>query len=312
MYKHLLVPLDGSTLAETVLPTVSYLARTLGAMVTLVHVIERDASPQIHGERHLTEPAEAASYLDEIAARALPAGIAVERHVHTSEVGNVARSIVEHVGELAPDLIVMCTHGSGGLRGWLFGSIAQQVIAMGTTPVLLIQPAEENAQAAISYRQILAPIDGDPEHEQGLPTAAALAAACGAALRLIMVVPTWGTLSGTSAATSRLLPSATMALLNVTQEAAEDYLRTRVAQLEGSGVSTTVAVARGDPAVVVADAAAQIKADVIVMGTHGKSALDAFWSGSTTPRIADRTNVSLLLVPVRRPAESDLTPRSQP
>jgi nucleotide-binding universal stress UspA family protein len=301
MFKHLLVPLDGSPLAEAVLPTVSYLSRALGATVTLVHVIERDAQPQIHGERHLTEPAEAIVYLDAVATRMFPADqqSRVKRHVHTSEVGNVARSIVEHVDELTPDLIVMCTHGSGGLRDWIFGSIAQQVVALGVTPVLLIQPEREDADAEVAYRHIVAPIDGDPGHEQGLPVAADLAAACNATLHLIMVVPTWDTLSGPRAATRRLLPSATVAILRVAQEAAEDYLQTKVEQLRSRGVQATMAVARGDAALVVADAAAELCADVIVMGTHGKSALDAFWSGSTPPRLADRTRISLLLVPIQ-------------
>ena len=65
----------------------------------------------------------------------------VERHVHGGEVDDVARSIVDHVAELGPDLIVMCTHGRGGLRGFMFGRIAQQVVGLDRTPVLLIPPA---------------------------------------------------------------------------------------------------------------------------------------------------------------------------
>src|SRR5664280_859501 len=113
MFKHLLVPLDGSRMAEVSLPAAVSLARTLGAAVTLFHVIERDAPQDIHGERHLTSPEEARGYLDEVAARFFPADIPVERHVHVGEVNDVARSIAEHVGELCPDLIVMCTHGRG-------------------------------------------------------------------------------------------------------------------------------------------------------------------------------------------------------
>ena len=59
MFKHLLVPLDGSPLAEAALPAAAYLAQKLGASVTLLHVIEQDAPQEIHGERHLTDPDEA-------------------------------------------------------------------------------------------------------------------------------------------------------------------------------------------------------------------------------------------------------------
>ena len=60
MLKHLLVPLDGSRLAEAALPAASFVAGRLGARVTLLHVIERDAPQEIHGERQLSEPEEAA------------------------------------------------------------------------------------------------------------------------------------------------------------------------------------------------------------------------------------------------------------
>ena len=53
MFKHILIPLDGSRLAETVLPAGVYLAGVLGSTVTLLHVIERDAPQEVHGERHL-------------------------------------------------------------------------------------------------------------------------------------------------------------------------------------------------------------------------------------------------------------------
>ena len=136
MFKRLLVPLDGSSLAESVLPTVVYLAQTIGASVTLIHVIERNAPPEIHGERHLTNSADACTYLASVTDQVFPAEVKVEQHVHSSEVKDVARTITEHVDEFESDLIVMCTHGRGGLRDWLFGSIAQQVIALGPTPIL--------------------------------------------------------------------------------------------------------------------------------------------------------------------------------
>ena len=109
MFKHLLVSLDGSRLAEAALPAAVSLAGTLGARVTLFHVMERGAPQEIHGERHLTSLDEAGAYLDEVSARFFPAGMPLERHVHGSEVNDVARSIAEHVAELRSDLIVMCT-----------------------------------------------------------------------------------------------------------------------------------------------------------------------------------------------------------
>lgn len=298
MFKHLLVPLDGSRLAEAALPAAAYLARTLGAAVTLIHIIERDASGEIHGERHLTTPDEACAYLTEVAGRAFPPGTPVERHVHTVGTADLPQSILDHVEELAPDLIVMCTHGSGGLRDFLFGTIAQQVIARGDTPVLLIRPEERAGRRPFTCRRLLVPLDGNPEHEQGLPVAAGLARASGAGLALVFVVPTRGALSGQEAATGVLLPSAMRAVLDLAQQDAAQYLLKRADALQATGLTVKAAICRGEPAAAIAAAAEAEGADVIVLGTHGKVGMDAFWAGSISPKISGRSKLPLLLVPV--------------
>jgi len=111
MFKNILVPLDGSKLAEASLAPAAFLAQTFKSPVTLLHILEQDAPAEVHKERHLTQPDEAEAYLKE-AARAFPAGVKIETHVHTLPVADVVGSIVEHaVTEFRPDLIVMCTHG---------------------------------------------------------------------------------------------------------------------------------------------------------------------------------------------------------
>jgi nucleotide-binding universal stress UspA family protein len=297
MFKRLLVPLDGSSLAESVLPTVVYLARTIGASVTLIHVIERNAPPEIHGERHLTNSADACTYLAAVTDHVFPAEVKVEQHVHSSEVNDVARTITEHVDEFESDLIVMCTHGRGGLRDWLFGSIAQQVIALDTTPTLLVQPTPAGGAPAFNCRHMLVPLDGDPDHERGLPVASGLARACAAQLHLVMVVPTLPTLPRQQAAAARLLPGTTTALLDLTQQRAEAYLDNWVTKLQA--VAVTAEVGRGDPVEIIVRTARQVHADLIVLGTHGKKGADAFWSGSVTPKISGRSRRPLLLIPVR-------------
>jgi nucleotide-binding universal stress UspA family protein len=298
MFEHLLVPLDGSWLAEAALPAAAYLAETLGAGVTLVHVIELDAPQQIHGERHLADPDEASVYLAELAGRAFPTGVRVEWHVHTAPQRDVARSIVAHVDELAPDLIVMCTHGRGGLRTWLFGSIAQQVLALGTTPVLLIQPSVTEAAPSFTCRKLLVPLDGNPEHEQGLAVAAGLVEPCQSQIHLLRVVPTLATLASQQAASALLLPGTTSALLDLDQAGAEQQLKHVVQELEAQGLWATTEVRRGDPATVITEVARQENAGLIVLGTHGKTGLEAFWSESVAPQVASRLRAPLLLVPV--------------
>jgi nucleotide-binding universal stress UspA family protein len=302
MFTRILVPLDGSRLAEASLDAAAHLAETLSLAVTLVHVIEYHAPNEIHGETHLTTEKDARIYLNEVASHAFPAGINVDLHVHTSEVKDVAGSIVDHVQELKCDLVVMCTHGWGGIRSWLFDTIAQQVINLGTTPVLLIEPRTSGVSPAFACRRLLVALDGNPDHEQGLPVTIDLARGCQADVHLIMVVPTRKELSMEQAATAMLLPGSTSALLDLSETSANEYLDRQVNTLISEGLSVTAEVHRGDPAKTIIRTARRIGADVIVLGTHGKTGMDAFWSGSLTPLVSSRSHLPLLLVPVTKTA----------
>jgi len=212
----------------------------------------------------------------------------------------VARSIVGHRDNLAPDLIVMCTHGSGGLHRWLYGTIAQQVIALGTTPTLVVQPVDSGGPQPFVCRKLLVPIDGHPEHEQGLPIAIGLARACAADLHLLMVIHTFGALAGQQAASARMLPGTTSELLDMTRDTAQEYLQQRAGQLQARGLTVTAEICRGDPARKIVQAMRAIQADVIVLGTHGRTGMDALWAASVVPRISRHADKPLLLVPVRR------------
>jgi len=298
MFKRLLVPLDGSRLAEAALLPAVYLATNLNAPVVLLHVIEKNAPEAIHGERHLTDPEGAQAYLAEIAGRFFPPNIKVESHVHTSEVSNVPKSIVEHIAEFSPDLIIMCAHGEGGLRDFFFGSIAQQVIGRGDTPVLLIQPGESEKQPSFSLRMIMVPLDGNPQHEEGLPLASQLAQACSASLHLLMVIPTLGTLKSQPAATGLFLPASMRAMLDLAEEDAEEYLRSQANKLHPQVTAITASVSRGDPATAIANVSKAAAADMILLSTHGKAGQDAFWSSSVAPKVSSLTDIPLLLVPV--------------
>jgi nucleotide-binding universal stress UspA family protein len=297
MFTHLLVPLDGSPLAESVLPTAAALADKLHSEVTLLHVIERGAPAAIHGKPHLTKSADAEAYL-EGAARQLPETVSVVRHVHDVQEPDVAGSIVQHVAEMGIDLVVLCTHGRGHLRHKLFGGIAQRVAGLGGVPILLVPPGESAAAPAFECHTMLVGLDGDAAHEQGLEPAASLATACHASVHLLAVVPTLGTLKGEHAATGQMLPGTTAALLELDENRALAYVTDQVAKLATRRLSVTAEVRRGDPVATILETAQRIGADVIVLGTHGRSGLDAFWSASVAPRIAQRARVPLLLVPV--------------
>ena len=298
MYKHLIVPLDGSRLSEAVLPLAVQLAQKLDALVTLVHVIERKAPKAVHGEPHLCDPAQAEAYLDELKHRMFPPGLRVESHVHTTAITDVARSIVDHAMEFESDLVMMSTHGRSGMRDLIFGSIAQQIVAMGV-PVLLVRP-DGGAGLTLSGRPLLVPLDGTPLREQAIEPAGALASACGAALKLLVVVPTLQTLAGVETASRFMLPATTQEMLDLMHEDAAGYLGRLISRLAEAGIKATGEVLRGAPAELIVAAARGDAADMIVMSTAGKAGMNAFWSSSVAPKISIRTHLPLLLIPTRQ------------
>jgi nucleotide-binding universal stress UspA family protein len=300
MFKHILVPLDGSHLAETVLPSVSMLASAINAKVTLLHVIELHAPDEIHGEHHLKKEDEACNYLDRMAELFRKQGIEVNTHVHSRCVEDVAESLVEHSQEFDHDLIVLCTHGESHWKDRIVGSLAQQVIGLGKLPVLLFQPecaTDANCSGKLFKRFLLA-LDGKEDHEAGVERAVELASAIKADLHLLTVINTLSTLSGTEAATGMLLPSATTIMLEIAEEDAMERLEEKADILRKKGFKVTLDVHRGDPVEWIVKDSETHKCDLIVLGTHGRSGINAFWAGSSAPRVPAMTKKPLLLIPV--------------
>lgn len=298
MFRRLLVPLDGSRLAEAALPPAVTLARQLGAEITLFHAVERSAPETVHGERHLTAQAEAAAYLAEAASWVAAQGVAVRTHLDTTTT-DVAASIVSGGAEEAADLVVLCTHGRGGLRGLLFGRVAEQVLQRGQIPVLLVRPTPAGREQSFTCRRIMVPLDGSPTAEAALPPALEVARACAAELLLVMVVPTVQTVSGERAAATRLMPIAAAALLDSEAADAARYLQSTAAN-NAAGARTQAVVERGEPVGTLLDVAARRAADLIVMATHGRSGVDAMWAGSVAARIIAHSTRPVLLVRVPR------------
>lgn len=296
MCKHILVPLDGSAPAEAAIPVAAGLATTLGARVTLMHVIERNAPATIHGAPHLTQAAEATAYLEAIRTRRFPADMDVTCHVHTTEAENVARSIVEHQQELTPDLIVMCAHGRRSLHNRVVGRLAQQVVGLGRIPVMLVAP--DAAPAVFTCRRLLVPVDGQPEHAVGLDWVEHFAQALGATLDLLLVVPPAAKLQGVQAAAGQLLPSSTRVLLDLAEQGAAEYLHCQVTRLHTAGVAATGRVLRGNPADVIVQEAARDEVDGIVLPTHGHAGTEAFWAGSVASDVVRQVTKPILLIPV--------------
>jgi nucleotide-binding universal stress UspA family protein len=292
MFAHLLVPLDGSGLAERVVPATRAIAGRFGARVTLLHVLERRPPAGVHGDRHLSTAGDAAAYLRALAVREF-SGVRVAVHVHEPAAPDVPAAIADHAAELGADVIVLCTHGWGGARALLFGSVAEQVMGRGTTPVLLLRPA--TAAPALDSARVLVPLDGSRPSEAALAPARAVA--------LVMVVPTVTTVPEERAPAALLLPGATAAALEMEEDAAAAYLGDLVARMRAGGVRATACLERGDPAVQVVAFADRLDVGLVVMATHGRSGMRAVWAGSVAFRIVRGSARPMLLI--RAPAPQD-------
>jgi nucleotide-binding universal stress UspA family protein len=300
MFKHILIPLDGSKMAEAALPAAAFLADKFASRVTLIHVVERNAPREVHGQTHLKNAQEAASYLREVSLRAFAAGIPVDCHVHETEVDNVAGSIVAHADELKHDLVIMCSHGRGKSLHLFMGSIAQRVIGLGSLPVLITHPDEQGSAPPFSCRNILVPLDGDPDHAEALPIAKNIARACEAALHLATVVPRFSSLSGEAKVSGRMSPATASRILEMAYKDAQELIRAEQESLRSQGFTVSGHVLRGDPAEMITDAANTSSVDLTVLATHGKTGMKAFWEGSVAHRICSFSRVPLLLIPLAK------------
>ncbi len=303
--RRILVPLDGSHLAEAAVPIATRLAEACGSAITLLHVIEKGAPSSVHGEPHLATAADAEQYLKQLGDRLAADHRAIVRHVHETPVGNVARSIASHAEEDASDLIVMTTHGASDLRRGLWGSIAQRVLQFSRRPVLLVRaPWASPAPAPFAPDTIMVPLDGTAGAEAALPLACELAQALDARLRLVMVVPTLETVVGEQQPQATLLPGTTRILLEAQQEQAASYLDDLGERLRTAGVETVAEIRRGAPVAELAADAAEHADGLVVAATHGRAGLQAIWSTSVATRLLKRTNAPVLLVPIVEPAAS--------
>jgi len=296
MYQRLLVPLDGSRLAEVVLPIVTRLAAALGATAILLHVLERGAPGSVHGERHLQALDEAELYLRDVAARLRSQGVAVETHAHEAPVGDVPESIARHAIEQECDLIVMCTHGSGGVRQLLFGSIAQHVLKRGIAQVLLVRAELDSENVAFEPQTILVPLDGSAAAEAALSPAGALARHLGSGVHLVMVVDTPGTVRGERQVVAQTLPAATRATLDLEEVEANVYLEVAAARLRAASIPVTTEVRRGHASQALAGEAAEPGIGLVIVATHGRAGVQAIWAGSVTARLLARTRAPILLL----------------
>jgi len=301
MFSRMLVPLDGSRLAESVLGIVERLGRLTGCAVTLLHVIEKAPPFNIHGDTHLREAREAERYLRTIAERLRACGLSVDMHVHTVPLGDIPRSIAEHAAELDQDLVVLCTHGRGGVKRFVFGSNAEQVVTHGLTPVLLVRADEAGAARVFGPDRILIPVEPGAPGEAAVRAGAEMARLAGGELYLLSIVPTPASVSAEEAATGRFIPRTARHVLEMAAEEAAVALAGEIERLAAAGIKVGGRVERGEAAAVLVECARKVDADLVVMATKGPAGLGAFWANAPARKVAAQFDGPLLLI--RAPEE---------
>jgi nucleotide-binding universal stress UspA family protein len=279
MYSKIMVPLDGSPFSERALPLAVALAHRSGAELRLVHVVIPLANKVF-----LEMEGGAQEYLTKIARR-----IVEESGIEAVPVRLVSRQTT--VGELSYysaeegiDLVVMATHGWGGLqRAWL-GSVTDGLIREARVPVLAFRPGADDSPRldGKAIEQVLVPLDGSALSESVLGEALALGGP-EAQYNLIRVVPVGPPSASISGALELELRQE---LLDALQTGAEQYLDEIAARLraEGRQVRTVVRM-HPQPAKAILDQAAEIEADLIALATHGRSGLARFALGSVADKV---------------------------
>ena len=299
MFSNLLVPLDGSKLAESVLPVVRTLAERIGCAVKLLHVIEKHPPSSIHGDTHLQDVTGAERYLALIAERIRGWGVSVSMHVHEVPQGDLPRCIAEHAEELEQDLIVLCTHGSGGFKRLVFGTNAEQVLTHGRTPVILIKSDEYGRAPDFTNRSIIALMDITSQSDPVYTACSELALIFGAKLHLLYVVPTAGSATPEQTPGGRLVPSATRLLLDLEAEQTIARMKEQLESLLARNIEASGSVERGEAEPAVIGAAIERQADMLAMATRGLAGLGAFWAKDLVPRISASYDGALMLFPER-------------
>lgn len=277
-----LIPLDGSRLAEHALAFLPPLGHFGQLDVTLVSVIDfaDDLLEVVATEDQQREYNLFTTYLREIAAD-------LEKHlgakVRTETLrGSAATRILEQAQSDVPDVLIISTHGRSGLARWQRGAVADRVIRGAECPVMVVGPkAMEQgqwleAEAVPPFKHILVPLDGSEKGEAALPAAERFAEQFGSQIHLFQVMP-YVPLASSFWNTPAKLTEEVL-------ESGKRYLA-GVAERLGKGDKVTVATSMGAPAI---EIEAYIKAnaiDLVVMSSHGRGGLARATLGSVTDRV---------------------------
>jgi nucleotide-binding universal stress UspA family protein len=304
MYKRMLVPLDGSQLAEVVFPYARELAGQLGTEVILLHIsnLVKDFQPMTR------------AYVDH-AAEVIKGAITADRksrqvpskpiEVHSDLVsGYPPDEILRYAEEKKVDLILMASHGRSGRNRWGIGSVADKVLRSATVPVLLV-PAGGAEGAVLDQwpiKELIVPLDGSELAETVLRHVEGLAGETGIkSVKVVLLraceppsMPTYY-----SPELSEIpLHWGQYAQQEITRckQVATEYLARIEKRLQTAGIDVRSEVLVGKASDEIVNYANKNQYDLIVMATHGRSGLSRLVYGSVALNILVGVSNPIFLV----------------
>lgn len=315
MFQHILIPLDGSSLAEQVLPVAARLARVSGGTITLMSVVRMASEAASY---HMTGPflpqtvfkqdlMETRSYLDRVSRRNDLEGIVLEKQV---DLGDPAATILSYAESQPIDLIIMSSHGYTGIKRWVLGSVAEKIARHAPVPVLILREGESlrthvrfDGMCAV---RALVPLDTSARSQDAIVPAAELVAAFSSPeygqLQLTQIVRL--PKDANEVEKDRLLREARQDLEVVGQSIREELVAHGSSDLHlvlSWAVSIESDIAEGivrmaENGKQFASVGSAERCDLIAMTTHGASGMSRWAVGSVTGRVLHATKLPLLIV----------------
>lgn len=291
MYRKILLPLDGSPFSEAAVPIALSLARKTGAGIRLTAVLETFSTTLLYdwGEGALDHLRQ---YLESV-------GDVIQEELSGHVISQVTEGHVAHALEAQAedvDLVVMATHGRGGLsRVWL-GSVADSVVRHSSKPILLVRPGEEGVEGEPTGEwtpsRILLPLDGSQVSEAILDHAVDLASLYGSVLHLTRVVPPPLRFSSYP---PHMMEENRERMEGATEEA-EAYLRARGDTLRARGITVEETVVGGaQPVHGILAEADRSGCDLIAISAHSRGAISRAFLGSTSDKVVRGAHCPVLV-----------------
>ncbi len=302
-FRSILVPLDGSELAEKALAPAKQIASAMaqrsgsGRRTRLIllravsPMVLLAADPYLYDEMARMSADEAQAYLGGVASDLSAADLAIETYVIN---GSPAEAIVQFAAENDVDLIVMSSHGRTGSSRWVYGSVAEKVMHHAPCATAIIRAHVDVAM--FQNRNILVPLDGSELAERALEPALTLAEAVKSNVYMLRIV------SGREALPESISPAgeqieAALGKADVEERTeAEGYLQRVYTAHQNQHLFFDVQVTSGDTAGAIINYAEQHKIDLIVMSSHGRSGMGRWLHGSVAEKVLRGADCATLIM----------------